>query len=640
MKPTRRRRISTRSAWPIADERRAVDGEVARGRPVEAADERQQGRLARTGPSAHGDQLAALDAQVDVGHGVDHVRAVLEVAAQAGREDHRLRVGHRSPRSSGREGGIGRSHVGAGAGGGHGGVGRRRRSWRLRRSLVALAARASTAGRRRRHLGPIRPIRPHADVIVLELEPDPVRQPQRLDMRPRQLQPPRPIQHRVFGADHVMVALARHRPLAQRLAADPPVADGHGPGDLLAHQRVVRGDHDGHAQVAVEPPEELEDLVPGRGVELARRLVGEDDVRPVGEGHGDRDPLLLPARQPVRAEVGTVGQVHLAQQLARPGRAGVVRHAVEDHRQRDVLQRGQVRQQVARRLLPDEADDLAQIARLLGRPELVELVAGDHGPPGRRHVEPAQDVEERALARPRRPDQSDELARLDEQVEALEGDDLEVGDLVDLDQVVAHDERLLAVARPPAARRAVGRRRQVLDLGQVDDLGCAVGHGSSVTIVTYSSPMRMTRPSSSRPTSQTLSAMAAPTTATTAATTAPTDGQSTSRWTIASSPMNSARPRPGSSSTATPSPRRDPDDDGDGDRQPVLDRGQADRLGLGQPERPQEPELARPPLGVEEHDRDDGQRRVDERDRQRQPEASGDTGDERRVVDGRVSVVA
>ena len=43
--------------------------------------------------------------------------------------------------------------------------------------------------------------------------------------------------------------------------------------------------------------------------------------------------------------------------------------------------------------------------------------------------------------------------RLDEQVEALERDDLEVGDLVDLDQVVADDQRPIAEARG-AARRA------------------------------------------------------------------------------------------------------------------------------------------------------------------------------------------
>src|SRR4029079_10823798 len=38
------------------DERRAVDGEVARSRSVEAADEREQGRLARAGPATARDE--------------------------------------------------------------------------------------------------------------------------------------------------------------------------------------------------------------------------------------------------------------------------------------------------------------------------------------------------------------------------------------------------------------------------------------------------------------------------------------------------------------------------------------------------------------------------------------------------------
>ena len=128
-------------------------------------------------------------------------------------------------------------------------------------------------------------------------------------------------------------------------------------------------------------------------------------------------------------------------------------------------------------------------------------MAGDDRAARRRHVEPAEDVQERALARAGGTDQRDELARLDEQVEALEGDDLEVGDLVDLDQVVAHDQRLVAVARPLPLGGPIRRRRQVDDLGQLRDLGPLVGHDPSVTIVTYSSPIRMTRPSSSRPTS-------------------------------------------------------------------------------------------------------------------------------------------
>ena len=98
-----------------------------------------------------------------------------------------------------------------------------------------------------------RAVRPDADVVRLELQPDASLEAQRLDMRPRQLEPARPIEDRVLVADHVVVALAGDGPPAQRLAADAPVADGDRPADLLAHQRVVRHDDDRHAQLAVEP---------------------------------------------------------------------------------------------------------------------------------------------------------------------------------------------------------------------------------------------------------------------------------------------------------------------------------------------------------------------------------------------------
>ena len=163
---------------------------------------------------------------------------------------------------------------------------------------------------------------------------------------------------------------------------------------------------------------------------------------------------------------------------------------------------------------------------------------------------------------------------------------------------------------------------------------------ASVTIVTYSSPMRMTRPSSSRPTSQMLSAMAAPTTRDDRDDDRPDRRPVDLEVDRRAVPDELGETEAGLEQHRHAEPEGDPDDDGDEDRQAVLDRGQAGRLRLGQPERPQEPELARPPLGVEQDDRDDGQRRVDERDRQRQTEASGDAGDERRVVDGRVSVVA
>ena len=67
------------------------------------------------------------------------------------------------------------------------------------------------------------------------------------------------------------------------------------PGARRDH-RVVRDDDDGGA-VGVDAIEEIGDLLAGRFVELAGRLVREQQRRPVGERAGDRDALHFAARQ-------------------------------------------------------------------------------------------------------------------------------------------------------------------------------------------------------------------------------------------------------------------------------------------------------------------------------------------------------
>ncbi len=61
--------------------------------------------------------------------------------------------------------------------------------------------------------------------------------------------------------------------------------------------RVVRHDHDRLAEVGRRLAHELEDLGARLGVEVARRLVREDDSGLVDEGACDRDALLLAARE-------------------------------------------------------------------------------------------------------------------------------------------------------------------------------------------------------------------------------------------------------------------------------------------------------------------------------------------------------
>ena len=139
---------------------------------------------------------------------------------------------------------------------------------------------------------------------------------------------------------------------------------------MVAHQGVVGDDDDRRLQLGIHAPKRRQELR-GRGaVKLTGRLVGEQDRRLVGERDGHGDALLLAARELAGMAV-PAGSRH-ADEIHQQGRAlaalaGI--DAVEEHRQLDVLGRREVTQQVALRLLPDEADDPAPIA-VLARPSM------------------------------------------------------------------------------------------------------------------------------------------------------------------------------------------------------------------------------------------------------------------------------
>ena len=90
---------------------------------------------------------------------------------------------------------------------------------------------------------------------------------------------------RPAGASHDP---SRHFHDPALLQRDPPV---HAAGKL----QVVGGDDRGEARGAHELRERLKDVLGGARVEIAGRLVGEQDARRVGDRARDRDALLLAA---------------------------------------------------------------------------------------------------------------------------------------------------------------------------------------------------------------------------------------------------------------------------------------------------------------------------------------------------------
>jgi hypothetical protein len=223
-------------------------------------------------------------------------------------------------------------------------------------------------------------------------------------------------------------------PDANRFGAGASVADRDHAVGLLGHARVVSHDHDRQPVALAQIAQQPEDQLRGRPVDLAGRLVGEQDLRLVRQRAGDRDALLLPAGELRRLLAGVLGHIDRFQQLVGPGAAGAPALAGQRHQQLDVLARGQVWQQVAGGLLPHESDLLAPVGRQLVLAEREQVLPRDLQPPGRRPVQPAERAQQGGLARAGRPDQRQHLAARHLQVKPLQRHNLQPGDLEDLDQ--------------------------------------------------------------------------------------------------------------------------------------------------------------------------------------------------------------
>ena len=153
-------------------------------------------------------------------------------------------------------------------------------------------------------------------------------------------------------------------------------------------QLLVVGDHDDGVAPAVQSREDGDDLLAGLGIEVAGRLVGQDQRGLVHQGAGDGHPLPLPARKLVRPVRHAVGELHRLQGLAGDLQARRFLDAAVDQGQLDIVQRRGARQQVED--LENEADllvaDVGQLvlgkgADLLAVDEVLALAAGCPGSP-------------------------------------------------------------------------------------------------------------------------------------------------------------------------------------------------------------------------------------------------------------------
>src|SRR5205823_4454690 len=88
------------------------------------------------------------------------------------------------------------------------------------------------------------------------------------------------------------------------------------------------------------------DLAAGLAVEVRGRFVGENDLRLAGQRSRDGDALTLPTGKLTRPVAAECRQAHRIEQLLDPSASGIGRHAGENQRVLDVLERSEHRQQV------------------------------------------------------------------------------------------------------------------------------------------------------------------------------------------------------------------------------------------------------------------------------------------------------
>ena len=141
---------------------------------------------------------------------------------------------------------------------------------------------------------------------------------------------------------------------------------------------------------------------------------------PAHERSGDRDPLLLAAREVVGVAVGEVPEADAFERLGCLGLRGRDRRAVKLERQRDVLASGEPGEEV--QVLEDVADRSPTEDRQLRRIHPADVLPLDEDAAARRPVEPADEREERRLARAARAHDREELATLDAERGRVESD--------------------------------------------------------------------------------------------------------------------------------------------------------------------------------------------------------------------------
>ncbi len=156
---------------------------------------------------------------------------------------------------------------------------------------------------------------------------------------------------------------------------DPPVAQAHLPPAALSQRRIVGDQHQGGLVLFLQVEQQVDDLAARLAVQVAGRLVREQERGGGREGAGQRRALLLAAGQLAGIVGQAVAEADLRQAFLGPLEGVVAPGELQRHG--DVLQRRHGRDQVE--VLEHHADPVAPEARqrVLAHPGELDAVDGD-----------------------------------------------------------------------------------------------------------------------------------------------------------------------------------------------------------------------------------------------------------------------
>lgn len=185
-------------------------------------------------------------------------------------------------------------------------------------------------------------------------------------------------------------------------------------GDFL----FVRDHHD-RLSLFVEPSEKPHDLLAGDRVEVARRFVREEKFGIVDQSSSDGDTLLLAAGQLHRPVIEAFAQTDHSRQFETTLPALAGNRALIVQRRFDVLDDGQLRDEVIR--LKDESDRTAANSRQFVVTEFADVLISKKVLPACGAIEQAQQVQERGLSGTGRAHDRDILTGFEREIDAAQG---------------------------------------------------------------------------------------------------------------------------------------------------------------------------------------------------------------------------